>query len=246
MNNEEAKFILQGYRPNGTDAADTAFQAALEQVQRDPALREWFARQQAFDAAVSAKLNAVPAPAGLREAILAGGRVTAPDPARAGWWRQPVWMAAAAGIAVAFATAFALWPQPAMAGATLPDFALADARYSATHGGHTTEPGSLQALLSEPTTRLGHGLPVNLAALRKAGCRTLSFEGREVFEVCFKREGLWFHCYIAQRADFPSMAAALAPVLSGEGGVALAAWADAAHLFVVVSKSGRAPLEKLL
>lgn len=246
MNNEEAKFILQAYRPNGTDAGEATFRAALEQLQRDPALREWFAREQAFDAAVSTKFNAVPAPAGLRETILAGGRVTAPDPVRAVWWRQPRLMAAAAGIAVVFTAGFALWPRPVPAGATLPDFALADVRYSATHGGHTAEAGSLQALLSEPTTRLGHGLPVNLAALRKAGCRTLSFDGREVFEVCFKREGLWFHCYIAQRADFPSMAAAFAPVISGERGVALAAWADAAHLFVVVSKSGRAPLEKLL
>ena len=78
MNNEEAKFILQGYRPNGADAGDAAFRAALEQVQRDPALREWFARQQAFDAAVSTKLDAVPAPVGLREAILAGGRRVVP------------------------------------------------------------------------------------------------------------------------------------------------------------------------
>ena len=89
MNNEEAKFILQGYRPNGADAGDAAFRAALEQVQRDPALGEWFARQQAFDAAVSAKLDAVPAPVGLREAILAGGRVTTSDRTQTSWWRSP-------------------------------------------------------------------------------------------------------------------------------------------------------------
>ena len=34
MNNVEAKFILQGYRPNGADAADATFAAALEQARQ--------------------------------------------------------------------------------------------------------------------------------------------------------------------------------------------------------------------
>ena len=99
MNNEEAKFILQGYRPDGTDAGDEAFRAALDQVRHDPALRDWFAREQAFDAGVSAKLNAVPAPTGLREAILAGGRVSSATPTETRWWRSPAMLAAAASIA---------------------------------------------------------------------------------------------------------------------------------------------------
>lgn len=75
MNNEEAKFILQGYRPNGADAGDATFCAAVEQAKRDPALGEWFARQQSFDTAVGAKLAQVAPPSGLRAAILAGGKV---------------------------------------------------------------------------------------------------------------------------------------------------------------------------
>ena len=67
-----------------------------------------------------------------------------------------------------------------------------------------------------------------------------------MLEVCFKRDGAWFHCYIAQRADFPALVAALAPVLTDRNGASIASWADASHLFVVVSKTGRAPLERLL
>lgn len=245
MNNVEAKFILQAYRPNGADAGDATFAAALDQVRLDPGLGQWFAQAQTFDNAISAKLSQLPAPAGLREAILAGGRATTPDTTRQSWWRQPA-LAAAAGVAVLIAASVAFWPKQAVAGATLVDFALADARGSATHGGHGEEAGALQAAFSHPTTRLGQNLPVNFAALRKAGCRTLSFSGHEVLEVCFQRDGAWFHCYIAQRADFPALAAAVAPALVDRNNVSLATWGDASLLYVVVSKTGHAALEKLL
>ena len=246
MNNLEAKFILQGYRPNGADAGDAAFGAALEQARHDPGLGEWFAREQAFDRMVSAKLAEVQPPAGLREAILAGARVTAPDTVRHSWWRQPVWMAAAAAVAVIFSVGLALWPNQATAGGALSDFAFGDAQHSSTHGGHGAETGALQAMLSQPGTRLGRGLPVDFATLRTAGCRTLSFQGHDVLEVCFQRDGAWFHCYIAQSRDFPSLARVVAPVLADRNGTSVASWADATHLYVVVSKTGRAALERLL
>jgi len=246
MNNVEAKFILQGYRPNGSDAADAMFGPALEQARHDPALHDWFAREQAFDAAISAKFSQIQAPAGLREAILAGGRVTAAEAPRRNWWQYPVMLAAAASIAVIFALTMALWPRQAAANAPLLNFALVDALHSETHGGHGKEAGALQTLLAEPTTRLGGSLPLDFAALQKAGCRAVGFEGHEVLEVCFKRNGVWFHCYIAQREDFPALAAAATPTLVDRNGISLASWADAAHLFVVVSKKGHSELEKLL
>lgn len=242
MNNAEATFILHGYRPNGADASDATFQAALEQVQRDPALHAWFGRQQAFDGAVSAKLNEVPAPAGLREAILAGGRVTVADPTQTRWWRSPALMAVAAGVAVIFATTLALWPKPALADTALAGYVMTDAAHENLHGGHGTD--SLAAMLGNPAIRLGRGLPVSFEALRKGGCRTVSYEGHDVLEVCFSREGVWFHCYIGQRADFPALAAA--PSFLDRNGMSVAAWADEAHVYLVASKAGRAALERLL
>jgi hypothetical protein len=247
MNNVEAKFILQGYRPNGADAADATFSAALEQAERDPQLRDWFAREQAFDRVVSAKLEVVQAPAGLREAILAGGRVTEPSERTRSFLRRPVWLAMAAGFAVLVATGVALWPTGAAAKPDLGEFALADALHSETHGGHGDLTGALQASLDRPTTRLGDRLPVNFKALSAAGCRSLTFNGHEILEVCFKRDGAWFHCYIARRADFPSVLAAVHPTVADrEGGAAVAMWSDASLLYVVVSKAGRSALERLL
>lgn len=246
MNNVEAKFILQGYRPNGADAGDTTFAAALEQTRADPVLHDWFVREQALDGAISAKLGQIQAPAGLREAIMAGGRVTPSDTTQRSWWQQPGFLAVAASVAVLFALGLALWPRLAVASPGLAEFALADTLNERMHGGHGADTAALQAMLSAPATQLCRGLPVDFEALRKAGCRTVSFDAHPVLEVCFKRDGAWFHCYIAQRADFPALAAALTPVLTDRNGASIASWADAAHLFVVVSTTGRAPLERLL
>jgi len=243
MNNAEAKFILQGYRPNGADADDATFHDAIEQARKDPALGEWFAKQQAFDAAVSAKLAQMPAPADLRAAILAGGRMSENAPARRHWWNRPMGMAAAAGIAVMLGAGVVLWPKQA---AAFSEFALADAKLSAIHGGHGHENNELQAVLNDPATKLGQKLPINFANLHETGCRTISFKGHDVLELCFKRNGVWFHAYFARKADFPRVALNTTPAFEDRGSTAMASWADAEHLIVVVSKTGRKNLEALL
>lgn len=242
MNNEEAKFILQGYRPDGTDAPDATFRAALDQVQSDPALREWFTLQQAFDTVVSAKLREVPAPAGLREAILAGGRVTTAGGTQARWWRSPVLLAAAASVAVILTATLALWPKQAVADTAFAEYVLADTAHEDHMGGHGTE--ALQAMLGDPSNRLSRGLPINFETLRKAGCRTVTYQGREVLEVCFNREGVWFHAYIGLRADFPALEAT--PTFMDRDGLSVATWADSSHVYLVAGKAGRAALERLL
>lgn len=242
MNNEEAKFILQGYRPNGADTGDATFCAALEQAKKDPALGAWLAKQQAFDAAISAKLAQVTPPADLRAAILAGGKVTAPQAARP-WWNRPVWMGVAAGIAIMLTAGVALWPNRAEA---LSEFALADARLSATHGGHGHENNELQAVLNDPGTRLGQKLPIHFANLHETGCRTVKCRGHDVLELCFKRNGVWFHAYFVRKSDFPGFVAGTSPKITDHGSVSMATWEDEEHVILVVSKTGRQNLEALL
>src|SRR5262245_19685517 len=109
MKNEEAKFILSAYRPNGQDANDPMFTAALEQARKDPALAKWFEFEQKFDRAMTAKLGAVMPPEGLRAAILAGARVSG-TPSRA-WWQQPKWLALAASVVALLSVGtVAFWP----------------------------------------------------------------------------------------------------------------------------------------
>ncbi len=250
MNNTEAKFILNVYRPGGRDANDATFAAALAQAKADPALAAWFAREQAHNEAVAAKLSEIAPPAGLREAILAGGRVSdgslSTKPAARPLWSQPVWLAAAAAVALLLTVSVALWPKRAAASATLTDFALTDALETQKHGGHGELTGAFQAALSNDTTRLAGAMPIDFAALRSNGCRTVNVAGHDVLEVCFKRDGSWFHCYIARVEDFPGAPAMAAPSFAQNGKVVAAAWADGAHRFVVASNAGRAAVQRLL
>jgi hypothetical protein len=245
MNNQEAKFILSGYRPGGRDAGDAMFGAALKQAQADPALGGWLARAQAHDAAVAAKLAEIAPPAGLREAILAGARVS--GTARASW-KRPVWLALAAAAAVAVGITGALWPGRSVAQEEqLAHFALADTARE-QHGGHGETAGALQALLAQPSTRLGRGLPVDFAALRATGCRTVSFAGKDVLEVCFKRNGVVFHFYVLRGADFPRLPARTEPAIVHGEGLCCATWSNAGDRFhyAVVSSAGAEAIRNLL
>ena len=92
MTQDEAKSLLEVYRPDGSDAADPRMAEALALAKRDPELGEWFAREQAFDAGIRQHLRATPTPANLRTAILAGGKVIE----RLTWWQLVNWSRVAA------------------------------------------------------------------------------------------------------------------------------------------------------
>lgn len=246
MKNEEAKFVLHAYRPNGADAGDATFCAALEQVKRDPALEKWFTAQQAFDRAMCAKLGGVTPPKNLRASILAGAEVS--QPRRGGgstWWRSPVPMAMAASIALLLAVGIAFWPASVSA-EQIATFAINDTLHQSHEGKEGAEAVELQATLSQADRRLGSGVALDFAALRANGCRTIRFEGHDLLEVCFKRNGKWFHCYVARVGDFPRLAAKLPPTFTDKDGASAAAWSDGRHIFIVASKAGREAIQRLI
>jgi hypothetical protein len=96
MNRDEAKYILRSFHLNGLDTDDPQFQAALEMIQHDPELREWFSTEQVLDQKLSDAFRAFPVPPALQRELLAARNVVPP----AAWWRQPVWMSVAASLAL--------------------------------------------------------------------------------------------------------------------------------------------------
>jgi hypothetical protein len=70
MDKEEAKFLLGSFRPDGADAGDEDFAAALQLAAEDRELGEWLAGERAMDAAFAVALGSVSAPASLKENIL--------------------------------------------------------------------------------------------------------------------------------------------------------------------------------
>jgi hypothetical protein len=256
MKNEEAKFILQAYRPNGADAADPGLAEALAQARRDPAIERWFAAQQAFDRAVSAKLGEITPPPGLRDAILAGarfatgsGKQTSPLLPSALRRREtwPAWVGLAAGVALLLAVSLAVWPKSAEATPLLLDFALNDTLRQTHHGHqHSREAAEFQAWLGSTETRLTGGLAIDFEQLRRQGCRVIAFDGKPLLEICFQRDGVWFHAYIARATDFPQVTAPLPPLFRDEGRASAVAWSDGNHIYIVASKAGREALQRLI
>jgi len=243
MTNEEAKFILNAYRPGGQDGGDPVLAEAIRQAQNDPALQTWWARTQTFDGTVTARLREVAPPRGLREAILTGARLSRPEqPDR----RTFGWMALAASIALVIGIGGAAYYRARAATPGLPafaQFALADAR----QGGHIGDPdAALDARLESSAVAVDRDtLPLDLAQMRSAGCRTLSFGGRKVFEVCFARGGAEYHLYVLPRSESSAPRPFDRAEVAEKDGAA-AAWSDAHFVYALATRAGAAMLQRVL
>jgi anti-sigma factor RsiW len=243
MNDDQTKFLLGAFRP-GRDTADPAFAGALEQMTHDPKLRAWFERDQAFGTAIAGKLREVAPPAGLREAILAGGKLGARTP----WWRRPALLAAAAAIVMLLSLApIAVRMTRPAAATNLSEFAMAFAgRGFIGLQQRDTDVEKLKAWLANRHAPLPTEIPWELAQLRGLGCRTVDFKGKTVSMLCFE-QGHEYHLFVAWREDFPDLPGSIEPHFqTGRGSWAAAAWSDKQYHYVLVSDAGEAAVKRLL
>ena len=70
MDKDQAKFILRSFRPDGADADDRDFAAALALAVEDRELGEWLADERALDAGFAAALASIAVPEALRREVL--------------------------------------------------------------------------------------------------------------------------------------------------------------------------------
>ena len=75
MDKEQARLVLASFRPDGADARDGDFAAALALAAEDRELGEWLARERALDSEFARALARAEISEDLREAILLGMRV---------------------------------------------------------------------------------------------------------------------------------------------------------------------------
>ena len=80
MTIEEAKFILQAYRPDGQDASLPEFREALQLVDQNLELKTWFEQERAIDHVLAEKLSAERPPEDLLSSILVSNKVVQPAP----------------------------------------------------------------------------------------------------------------------------------------------------------------------
>jgi len=96
MTPNEAKEILATYRPGSVDETDPVIAGALQAVEADEELRDWFQRHCAWQTAIRDKLREIPPPEDLRARILSGGKAVSLSP----WLSPLLWAAAAAVILI--------------------------------------------------------------------------------------------------------------------------------------------------
>ena len=118
MDEQQARLILQAYLA-GAERDDPEVAEALREVAGKPELARWFAEEQAFDRAMAAHLEAVPAPLGLKTRILAN----ATAPAQARQWSWAVKLAAVAALLFLAAQIVSLFRASAAASNRVPEYA---------------------------------------------------------------------------------------------------------------------------
>lgn len=242
MNPSQAKFILSACRPDGSDAKSADFEEAIRLADQNPDLAAWFERSKAFDSAVARKVSAIRPPSGLKETILAGSKVTVAHHAPFKGWAWLGGIAAAAVLAVVISMGSAA--RPSGGAGAFADFALYDLSHG-QHGSHGEAAARLVQTLQTSAAPLPSADTIDFAALRSSGCRTLSFAGRDVMEVCFARGGVEFHLYVTPRDSSFSSVLGNAPMFVSQATGAAAVWADRAYGYALVSKSGVEALRKL-
>jgi hypothetical protein len=241
MNQHDAKFLLSARRPGNRDAADPVFAEALAEAQRAPALQAWLEGEQRLDTAIAGKLAEISPPAGLRESILAGANVSR----RRSSILQPIlWLAAAAGVAVLMTLAGRFNDggrrSDAFAEAAIRDLMQAHDE----HVGYPAELIGVQERLAT-TSSLRANMPLDLDELQRSRCRTVRIAGHAVFEVCFQRDGVWYHLYARRGSGTP--ARDLVEKTQAGGGVLVAtAWSDGKNSYALVTNGGRDALQRVL
>jgi hypothetical protein len=249
MDNREAKFILNAYRPGGQDASDPRFAEALGQVRRDPILQRWFDESVAFDAAMTEKLSATPVPSYLRESILAGVKVTR-APQWKNRWRK--W-AIAAAVILSATLGVLIWhnarPAP-VAGWQLQalDAILSSIARNESHFDLISRnPAELVTWLRANHAPAGKTLPQNLNKLPSIACKTFFWHGKPVSLICFTLpEGRAIHLVIANASAKSDRAIKHKAKVIQQGNWATATWREGDMVYMLALEGSRDELRPYL
>jgi hypothetical protein len=253
MNRDEARQILQAYRPGGEDADDPYFADALAMVKYDPELAEWFAKQQAFDARISGSLRQVPVPSRFKAKILAQ-RKNEPAPTL-NWWRQmfalqpPASWALAAVILMVFGLALFWNHSQPKSGFTEYSVQMVNAALLDQH--HVDrDTGNLKAALASLPINLTESqisLPIRLDGGNGLdGCRSLAWHGQNVAMLCFSPAGGGHvDLFVTAAAIFTDAPPANHPRFAISNGTPTASWTHDGEVYLAVSHSDETVLKNL-
>lgn len=251
MNREEAKFILQAYRPGTSDADDPQFAEALAMLEQDPELAKWYEQEQQLDEIIRAKLTQVEVPKRLRSEILAGERVTSFNRLRP---RRAV-LAWAAGILLLLSGTLGWWLSDSggvsstawkdgMIETLSAGFSL-DYRTESDTGTETIQ--EVEDWLEANAVASDSALPASLENAQGLGCKRWNWRGRPVALVCFLvGEDRVVHLFMTESKHLVDRRLGESPVIASDAGWTTARWRKGQTVYLAASKADRSIMERFL
>jgi len=257
MSREEARLLLQVYRPGGRDAEDPQFAEALTLAARDPELAAWLAERLKFDALVSDGLRQVRAPARLKAEILASGRKEkAPALGILIWWqnlisfRSPVTWAMAALVLI-LTGLVVFWKSPED-GARFADYSAQMVNAAVNDAHHLdVENQDIKQVIAWLSDHHGENKFILPTALNGSnglmGCRMLDWHGQKVSMLCYGLNGAGHvDLFVAGAKVFHDAPPVDQPQFASSGGMPTASWSHDGVVYLMVGHGAGADLRKLL
>lgn len=249
---DETKLLLSARRPGGHDDTDPAIAEALARAKANPALSAWADEQQRTDAALALKLLSVQPPDGLRDTILAGGKVS-----RRGWrawfdqkaWRNFTNSEVIAAAAVALVLAVAIFfgrnePRDWQSAGALEVARIENSQRQLDHVvGDISE---IRKWLASQTCPAPATLPAQVRGLPIFGCAKMNWREQPMSVVCFDLGGgREVHLVTISLENLPAAPPEGTPEYATINGYMTASWSEGDVAMMLIGKVGRADLEKL-
>jgi hypothetical protein len=237
MKREQAKEILSAFCPGTDDEQDPLFTEALELARHDPELAAWFKERQAFDAAVSRRLESSPVP----PALLAEIRAGVARRQQSAYRRRQVLAALAACLILLLGLTGLWWHHQSQRETTqfaacrrdmvqfLQRFPRLDLE--------TENLADVRRWLANTHHLRQVQVPAGLQRFPTIGCRTLEWHGRSLALVCFMVDGEIVHFIVIPRSSIPDGPQTSEPQFARVDGTTTAAWSRGNLTYLVLTKA---------
>jgi hypothetical protein len=241
MTKQEAKQILQSYRPGSNDDKDPFFAAALELARTDSELGKWFALQCEFDQLMASSLESITPPAGLRDAILARNATKELPKQNSPFVSKNFLLALAAAIALMAGIAVFHTPssnaggQGALTAANFAREALDIKEQGRIRLERMSQdPQTLRNWLAQRGAPSNFVLPPGLKGVPSFGCESFDLGGTKVSLICFELgNNQVAHLFVVDKSALKDASQESQPEFREDHGIAFATWTSGDKSYVL-------------
>ncbi|HKI69370.1 MAG TPA: hypothetical protein VKA67_07270, partial [Verrucomicrobiae bacterium] len=251
MNRDEAKTILQLYRPGTVDAKEPQMVEALALAKNDAELAGWLAEHCTQHKVLRAKFRSIAPPPGLKEQIISE-RAAQMNLARK---RQTLAFAALAVLLVLIGLA-AFWWRPQPAANTFAHYCnrmIGTALRGYSMDLETNRLDQIRNYLAGHQAPADYQLPDPLQKTATVGCGVLEWQGSKVSMVCFRtgkplmpgeQSDLWL--FVADRKTVEGAPATTSPHFAKVNRLITASWIQGDKLYLLATEGDAQTIQNYL